>query len=158
MATRNELVPLTSPAFDSILPEIILASPLVRKRIIAERRQQSHQHAFLYHADVAFALALWLNMTPQATGNLRNTVSSVLRAHKSKALESMIRDKDQVSLDLVVNGISAYGGHANHDQAIDLDIFPKSPLSRIQHLQIFGNMRLPWGFDDTQKAIYGDQV
>jgi hypothetical protein len=125
---------------------------------MADRRRHSQQLPFLYHADISFALALWLNMTPQAPQGLRSAISSILNVHKFKALKSMILWKDSAPLDLMVNGISAYGGHVNHDQAVDLDVFPKSPLARIQGLHIFGNMSLPWGFDETQEAIFGDNV
>ncbi|KAJ9602309.1 hypothetical protein H2200_013164 [Cladophialophora chaetospira] len=158
----NSLHPIITLAvdrlFNFILPELILASPLVRNRIMVERRQDSNQHAFMYHADVSHALSVWLNRNPEAESSLRRTVASVSSAHKVKALEGMIRCKDQVSLDLIMSGITAYGGQANHSQAIDLDVFPKTPLARTQVLNIWANMRLPWGYDDTQKAIFGDKV
>jgi hypothetical protein len=103
-------------------------------------------------------MAIWLHMTPQAAPSLREAARTTIDAHKAKSLQHMIANRDKVSLDLIVNGINTYGGHVNHRKPSNEDVFPKSPLARTQNLHICGNMRLPWGFDDVQRAIFGDQV
>lgn len=139
--------------YDRLWPLSVLSPASVGHSLcLAER---SIQNPFWHHTTITQACAIWLNLHPEADESNRKEISTLRTKHMSEGLKIMgdIANGPRAS---DYNIVLTYGTFrmavqpsVRSMQDPQIETFRVSPLSHIQHLNIYGSLDITQGFTET---------